>query len=116
MDGWNPQCPTQLKRGDHPNPGLIFYSLGNFITTMPTAGCRTGIVITLDLSMDEAGRLHLHDLKAAPTVATGGGMTRSPPMTVLLEEFANTGTPPNRFTPHIERLALPQNLLEGSPL
>lgn len=116
MDDWNPQCPTQLKRGGHPNPGLIFYSLGNFITTMPTAACRTGAVITLDLSVDDTGRLHLNDLKATPTVATGGGMTRSPPMTVLLEEFANTGTSPNHFKPHIERLALPQNLLEGSPL
>jgi poly-gamma-glutamate synthesis protein (capsule biosynthesis protein) len=43
-----------------PRKGLIVYSLGNFATTMYTPLCRTGMVLSLDLTRDTAGRVDWH--------------------------------------------------------
>jgi poly-gamma-glutamate synthesis protein (capsule biosynthesis protein) len=43
-----------------PRKGLIVYSLGNFATTMYTPLCRTGMILSLHLGRDEAGRVDWH--------------------------------------------------------
>src|SRR5207244_2803615 len=43
-----------------PRKGLIVYSLGNFVTTMYTPLCRTGMVLSLQLVRDESGRIDWH--------------------------------------------------------
>ncbi len=49
IDGADPRCPTQVRRGGPPRMGLIAYSLGNFLSIMPTLACRTGVVLRLGL-------------------------------------------------------------------
>jgi poly-gamma-glutamate synthesis protein (capsule biosynthesis protein) len=43
-----------------PRKALIVYSLGNFATTMYSPLCRTGMVLSLHLVRDEAGRVDWH--------------------------------------------------------
>jgi hypothetical protein len=49
IDGADPRCPTQIFRGGPPHMGLIAYSLGNFLSIMPTLACRTGAILRLGL-------------------------------------------------------------------
>lgn len=51
IDGADPGCPTQVTRGGPPRLGLIAYSLGNFLSIMPTLACRTGAVLRLGLRL-----------------------------------------------------------------
>lgn len=49
IDGADPRCPTQILRGGAPRLGVIAYSLGNFLSIMPTLACRTGAALRLGL-------------------------------------------------------------------
>lgn len=52
IDGWDPACPVQLRRGRAPRAGVIAYSLGNFASIIPTVACQTGGVLELALADD----------------------------------------------------------------
>ena len=73
IDGGDPTCPTQLRRGGPARVGLIAYSLGNFLSIMPTRACQTGAVLKLALARDAGGALRPVDLRALPT-ACGRGL------------------------------------------
>lgn len=68
IDGADPACPLQVRRGGRPRTGVIAWSLGNFTTIMPTLPCHVGALIELDL--DDA--LAPTGLRAIPTVARRG--------------------------------------------
>lgn len=72
IDGADPSCPTQVRRGAAPRMGLIAYSLGNFLSIMPTRACQTGAVLELALGRDARGQLQPVDLRAVPTVCGRG--------------------------------------------
>lgn len=67
IDGGDPSCPTQVRRGGPPRVGLIAYSLGNLLSIMPTRPCRTGVVLRVGLARNEHGALSLAHLAAIPT-------------------------------------------------
>ncbi|WP_224364548.1 CapA family protein [Hyalangium versicolor] len=73
INGADPSCPTQLRREGAPRLGLIAYSLGNFLSIMPTRACQTGAVLQLALARDEQGQLQPMELRAVPT-ACGRGL------------------------------------------
>ncbi|NPC70500.1 CapA family protein [Corallococcus exiguus] len=73
IDGGDPTCPAQVRRGGPPRVGLIAYSLGNFLSIMPTRACQTGAVLKLALARDAGGPLRLVDVRAVPT-ACGRGL------------------------------------------
>jgi poly-gamma-glutamate capsule biosynthesis protein CapA/YwtB (metallophosphatase superfamily) len=73
IDGADPTCPTQARRGGPPRMGLVAYSLGNFLSIMPTRACQTGAVLKLALARDSHGLLQPVDLRAVPT-ACGRGL------------------------------------------
>jgi poly-gamma-glutamate synthesis protein (capsule biosynthesis protein) len=78
--------------------GLIAYSLGNFLSIMPTLGCQTGAVLKLALARDARGVLQPVELRAVPT-ACGRGLGG--------EGFLDAGVvrldelPPQRAAPHL---------------
>ncbi|WP_224243509.1 CapA family protein [Hyalangium gracile] len=73
INGADPWCPTQLRREGAPRIGLIAWSLGNFLSIMPTRACQTGAVLQLSLSRDARGQLQPRDVRAVPT-ACGRGL------------------------------------------
>lgn len=66
IDGADPRCPTQIRRGGPPRMGLIAYSLGNFLSIMPTLACRTGAVLRLGLRA-AAGAWGVSSVAVVPT-------------------------------------------------
>jgi poly-gamma-glutamate synthesis protein (capsule biosynthesis protein) len=98
IDGADPTCPTQLRRGGPARMGLIAYSLGNFLSIMPTLACQTGAVLKLALTRDAGGALQPVDLRAVPTacgrgVGDGGFLDAG---VVTLDELE-----PGRAAPHL---------------
>jgi poly-gamma-glutamate synthesis protein (capsule biosynthesis protein) len=67
IDGGDPDCPTQVRRGGRPRVGLIAYSLGNLLSIMPTLACRTGVVLRIGFTRTSSGALTLARLAASPT-------------------------------------------------
>jgi poly-gamma-glutamate synthesis protein (capsule biosynthesis protein) len=72
VNGADPSCPTQLHREGAPRVGIIAYSLGNFLSIMPTRACQTGAVLKLTLSRDTRGQLQPMALRAVPTACGRG--------------------------------------------
>ena len=105
VDGWNSTCSVQLERGGAPRPGIIAYSLGNFTTSMPTTGCRTGAVLELEVGFDADGSVGLHDLGALPTASIARGLTRRSRQTVALSELPECSARP--YQQHARRLLGP---------
>lgn len=52
-------CPTQISRPGMPRDGLIAYSLGNFLSSMPTLACNTGATMDVDIHLAADGQLKL---------------------------------------------------------
>lgn len=98
IDGADATCPTQLRRGGPPRMGLIAYSLGNFLSIMPTRACRTGAVLKLALARDARGQLQPVELGAVPTVCGRGlrGQGFLDAGVVTLDELE-----PERAEPHL---------------
>jgi poly-gamma-glutamate synthesis protein (capsule biosynthesis protein) len=68
VNGWDARAPTQLRRAwGGPRPALVAYSLGNFASILPTAGCQVGAMLGLHLGPDE-----LLGLDAVATVCRRG--------------------------------------------
>ncbi|MEM9191501.1 MAG: CapA family protein [Myxococcota bacterium] len=66
VNGADPQCPVQQKRSGGPSMALIAYSLGNFLSSMPTAGCEVGGILGVDIALD--GSVEIGALNFQPTV------------------------------------------------
>jgi poly-gamma-glutamate synthesis protein (capsule biosynthesis protein) len=68
LEGWGLNLPAMrhptgcLLRDSTgiPRKALIVYSLGNFLTAMYTKHCRAGMIASLQLARDEAGRVDWH--------------------------------------------------------
>jgi poly-gamma-glutamate capsule biosynthesis protein CapA/YwtB (metallophosphatase superfamily) len=75
IDGADATCPTQLHRGGAPRMGLIAYSLGNFLSIMPTRACQTGVVLRMAWTRDARGQLQPVEVSGVPT-ACGRGVMR----------------------------------------
>jgi capsule synthesis protein PGA_cap len=71
IDGADPRCPAQVSRGGAPRMGLIAYSLGNFLSIMPTLACRTGVVLRLGLGRAR-GAWGVARVEAVPTFCGRG--------------------------------------------
>ena len=54
-------CPLQVSRPGGQGFGLIAWSLGNFLTIMPTQVCKTGLVLQLDL-VKKNQQIHINNL------------------------------------------------------
>jgi len=71
IDGADPACPLQARRGGRPRHGLIAWSLGNFATIMPTLPCQVGALLEVELAAG-AGGLSPRRLRAIPTMSRRG--------------------------------------------
>ena len=58
-------CPLQIERSGAKGFGIIAWSLGNFLTVMPTLACKTGVVMQLDLIKKDQHIL-IKDLQLKP--------------------------------------------------
>ncbi len=72
LDGWDPACPIQLRRGAQPRPGVIAWSLGDFASIIPTLACQTGVVLGLQLGTDARAAPTLGRVHATPTITMRG--------------------------------------------
>lgn len=72
IDGADPACPLQARRGGSPRFGLVAWSLGNLATIMPTLACRVGAIVEVDVGRDASGAVAFSDLRAIPTVSARG--------------------------------------------
>lgn len=66
IDGADPRCPVQVRRGGAPRMGVVAYSLGNFLSIMPTLACRTGAALRLGLRRVD-GAWSVATIAATPT-------------------------------------------------
>jgi hypothetical protein len=73
VDGADPACPLQARRGGPPRFGLVAWSLGNLASVMPTLPCRVGALLEIDVGRDAAGTPAFADLGAIATF-TGRGL------------------------------------------
>jgi hypothetical protein len=60
VDGADPACPLQARRGGPPGFALIAWSLGNLATILPTLGCRVGALLELDVGRSARPRRRAH--------------------------------------------------------
>jgi len=72
VDGADPACPLQARRGGPPRFALIAWSLGNLATIMPTLPCRVGALLEIDVGRDARGTPAFTGLRAIPTVSGRG--------------------------------------------
>lgn len=72
LNGWDSECPSQLEREGPPSAGLICYSLGNFLSSMPTLACNTGSIVRASLRLGDRGGLELTSLNAYATATKRG--------------------------------------------
>jgi len=49
INNFEPTCPLQVKRAGPAKRGMIAWSLGNFLSIMPTMACKTGAILQLSL-------------------------------------------------------------------
>lgn len=88
IDGADPDCPLQARRGGPPRFGLVVWSLGNLATIMPTLPCRVGALLELDLGRDADGAVAFANVRAVPTVSARGlGRTWLDGATLSVDEF-----------------------------
>lgn len=112
VDGWDRQCPVQLRRGTAPRAGVIAFSLGNFTGALPTVACRTGAVLGLRLSLGPDGRLDVDGLDVRATVSARRGPLALGRQTILTEELAPGDEARVRAVLHLARL---RNHSPGEP-
>ncbi len=94
IDGADPACPLQARRGGSPRFGLIAWSLGNLATIMPTLACRVGALVELDLGRDASGAVAFSDVRAVPTVSARGlGGHWIDGATLSVDELEDRGRP-----------------------
>lgn len=72
VDGADPACPLQAKRGGPPRFALIAWSLGNLATIMPTLACQTGALLEIDVGRDARGVPAFSALRAIATRSARG--------------------------------------------
>jgi poly-gamma-glutamate synthesis protein (capsule biosynthesis protein) len=72
VDGADPACPLQARRGGPPRFALIAWSLGNLATIMPTLPCQVGALLEIDVGRDARGVPSFAALRAIPTVSARG--------------------------------------------
>ena len=72
VDGADPACPLQARRGGSPRFALIAWSLGNLATIMPTLPCQVGALLEIDVGRDARGVPSFAALRAIPTVSARG--------------------------------------------
>ncbi len=112
VDGADPECPTQARRGGAPSFALVAWSLGNLASVMPTLPCQVGAL--LEFTVARSGdRVAFGELRATPT-ATGRGLGDAwlDARTLTLDELARTRDA-SAHTAHA-RLAL-DSLITESP-
>ena len=63
------QCPLQVERTGPKGFGVIVWSLGNFLTIIPTLACKTGVIFTLDL-VREKQYIHVNNIQLTPVYST----------------------------------------------
>lgn len=62
-------CPLQITRPGNKGFAVIAWSLGNFISVMPTLECKTGVILELDLVKHE-GHILIKNLELRPVYTT----------------------------------------------
>ncbi|KTD57222.1 CapA family protein [Legionella shakespearei] len=76
INHFDPACPLQVEREGAAKLGMIAWSLGNFLSIMPTLACKTGVI--LQLSLTHTGKCWSVDKAMPVPVFTGrpekGGM------------------------------------------
>lgn len=58
INQYDPGCPIQLRRPGKAGMGLIAYSLGNFLSVMPTQGCRTAGILQINMNQGQLTSIH----------------------------------------------------------
>lgn len=62
-------CPLQIERPGGKGFGIIVWSLGNFLTIMPTVACKTGVVLQLDL-VKKSDKIQIKNIELIPVYTT----------------------------------------------
>jgi poly-gamma-glutamate capsule biosynthesis protein CapA/YwtB (metallophosphatase superfamily) len=65
INNMDPACPLQVQRPGAKGFGIIAWSLGNFLTIMPTRVCKTGVILKLEL-IKKDGVVHIKNLRLQP--------------------------------------------------
>jgi Bacterial capsule synthesis protein PGA_cap len=84
VNGWDTRAPTQLVRLNvpaEPRPGVIAFSLGNFVNSMPTIACAVGGVLDATFTWSSSGALNVASIETHATLSSEG-------QTMLLQEAA----------------------------
>lgn len=63
------QCPLQVERPGSQGFGVIAWSLGNFLTIMPTLSCKTGAIFKLDLVKKDQS-ISIKNIELTPVYST----------------------------------------------
>jgi poly-gamma-glutamate capsule biosynthesis protein CapA/YwtB (metallophosphatase superfamily) len=88
INGADPRCPSQVRRAGPPGFAMIFWSLGNLATIMPTLPCRVGALAELDIVFDANGGLGFSRLAAVPTYSARGLRTAKSGLRIGIEGAA----------------------------
>lgn len=62
-------CPLQVERPGGKGFGVIAWSLGNFLTIMPTLVCKTGVILQFDL-VKKNQKIQINNLRLKPVYTT----------------------------------------------
>jgi Bacterial capsule synthesis protein PGA_cap len=84
VNGWDTRAPTQLvrlKSPAKPQPGVIAFSLGNFVNSMPTIACAIGGVLDVVFTWSSSGTMNVASIDTHATLSSAG-------QTMLLKEGA----------------------------
>jgi Bacterial capsule synthesis protein PGA_cap len=99
VNGWDPRAPTQLVRtqkADAPRPAIVAFSLGNFVSSMPTIACAIGGLMDVAFAWSSSGMMNIASIDVHATVSSKG-------QTMFLQE--GTVALKRKAEPHALRLA-----------
>lgn len=103
VNQWNDAAPTKLICEGPPRPGIIAYSLGNFVSSMPTLACQTAGILELEGKKSD-GRFVLSNLGFHPTVSLKEKNVLRKRTTCSLNAVTQYGHMPAKYLQHVRTI------------
>lgn len=106
INEWDRSCPVQIARDGPSRVGMIAYSLGNFLSSMPTLACNAGGILAFGIRLDSEGGTTIVGAHVVPTLSVRHRLARSR-TTFLFEEAPCSPRIRTRLARHFARSQLP---------
>jgi poly-gamma-glutamate capsule biosynthesis protein CapA/YwtB (metallophosphatase superfamily) len=100
INHWDEDAPIQLHGAGKPRPGVIAFSLGNFVSAMPTTACTVGGLLDVRFAWTADGATNLTGLDVYGTLSA---RNRDRGQSMLMREVSPTEQ--CKATPHLARLS-----------